>query len=260
MSVQDIVKCLSEALPASPKQIAEPHRRGLRQLDDTSLDRVEEILKSYSAQMSAYLTAQEQESMTILSAIARFTESIGAFDQRAVVKVQGMAKRLRQMELPREADDLERVIEEQLRDTRMATQRLNEDIRSSELRKQRALPGPGSQHASDALLTLETSVRGWDRYCLVRYEFQSRPGVQIDADAMMEAIPERVGYNVRTVVAEPGVLLAAVNCQLLEYAGQAESMERSMSQLSGAVCNSRVVEPMRGELMREAMARLEKAG
>ena len=77
---------------------------------------------------------------------------------------------------------------------------------------------------------------------------------------LQEALPERLGHPVRVVVPKVGVMLAAVHCQLLEYASHAESMERSLAQASGLSCSSRVVEPLRDEAMREAMVRLEKAG
>ena len=97
----------------------------------------------------------------------------------------------------------------------------------------------------------------------MRYEFHARPGAATWSSkekAILDALPERLGHLVKAVVPKSGVILAAVQCQLLEYAGQAESMERSLSQTSGLTCSSRVVEPLRSESMRDAMLRLEKAG
>lgn len=281
---------MSETMPAHPKQIAEPHRKSIRQLVDEMPNKpapniieqrkqkTAEILKSYGSQLGVFIDSQDKEAKAVLNSVAQLTETLSGFDQRYAVKFQGITKKLRLLatsndlgeirsKLSAEVTQLEKTLEEQQRDTRSAMQRLNEDVSSSEVRKQRAIPGPGSQHASDSLITLEKAVTSWDRYCLVRYEFQSRPSVPIDPkvwqakqSALLEALPERVGHNVRVVIPKPGVMLAAVHCQLLEYAGQAESMEKSLSQLSGAICSSRVVEPLRGEVMREAMARLEKAG
>ena len=281
---------MSEAMPSTPKQIAEPHRKSIRQLVDEMpknpaanvieqrKQKTAEILKSYGSQMGNYIDSQDKEAKAVLNSVAQLTETLGGFDQRYAVKFQGITKKLRLLatstdlgeiraKLSAEVTQLEKVLEEQQRDTRTAMQRLNEDVSSSEVRKQRAIPGPGSQHASDSLLVLEKAAASWDRYCLVRYEFQSRPGVLMDAQvwkvkeaALVEALPERVGCNVRVVIPKSGVMLAAIHCQLLEYAGQAESMEKSLGQVSGAICSSRVVEPLRGEVMREAMVRLEKAG
>lgn len=281
---------MSDAMPPMPKQIAEPHRKSIKQLVDEMPDKpapnvleqrkqkTAEILKSYGTQMGTYIDSQDKEAKAVLNSVAQLTETLSGFDQRYAVKFQGITKKLRLLatgndfseirtKLSAEVTQLEKVLEEQQRDTRSAMQRLNEDISSSEFRKQRSIPGPGSQHASESLVVLERAVQVWDRYCMVRFEFQSRPGVPLDVNiwcsreaALIEALPERIGNTVRIVVPKPTVMLVAVHCQLLEYASMAESMEKSMSQLSGAICSSRVVEPLRGESMREAMARLEKAG
>jgi hypothetical protein len=281
---------MSEAMPLVPKQISEPHRKSLKQLVDEMPNKpapnvieqrkqkTAEILKSYGAQMGSFIDSQDKEAKAVLNSVAQLTDTLSGFDQRYAVKFQGITKKLRLLatcndlgeirtKLSAEVTQLEKTLEEQQRDTRSAVQRLGEDVSRSEVRKQRAIPGPGSQHASDSLLTLDRAVSGWDLYCLVRYEFQPRPGVILDAKLwetkqgpLLEALPERLGHPVRVVVPKPGVLLAAVHCQLLEYAGQAESMERSLAQVTGMVCASRVVEPLRGEVMREAMVRLEKAG
>lgn len=281
---------MSEAIPAVPKQIADPHRKSLLQLVDDMPNqpalniiergqlRAAEILRSYGSQMGIFIDSQDKEAKAVLNAVAQLTEALSSLDQRYAVKFQGITKKLR---LLAASDDLEemrsklsagltqldKTLEEQQGDTRAAVQHLNQEVSSSEVRKQRSIPGPGSQHASDSLLALDRAVNGWDRYCLVRYEFQARPGVTIDSKVwqskeqlLLEALPERLGLNVRVVVPKAGVILAAIHCQLLEYAGQAESMERSLGQLTGALCSSRVVEPERGEDMREAMVRLEKAG
>ncbi len=284
------VLSMSESIPAAPKQICEPHRRGLRQLVDemptkpapNQLDqrkvKTTEILKSYGSQMGTFIDSQEREAKAVLTSVAQITESLSGLDQRYAVRLQGITKKLKLLatssdlaemraRLNTEVIQLERCVEEQQRDTRSAMSRLNEDVNTSELRKQRGIPGPGSEHASDSLLALDRAINGWDRYCLVRYDFLDRGGNAPDATSwktheskLQDALPERVGHPVRVVVPKPGVLLAAVQCQLLEYASQAESMERSLSQASGMACKSRVVEPLRGEAMREAMARLEKAG
>jgi len=274
---------VSEAIPPTPRQIADPHRKSLLQLVDEMPNQpaqniieqhrlmTAEILKSYGSQMGAFIASQDKEAKTVVNSVAQLTETLSSLEQRYNVKFQGIAKKLRLLaassDLSAELTQLERTLEEQQRDTRSAINRLNEAVSTSEVRKQRAIPGPGSQHASDSLLALDRAVNGWDRYCLVRYEFQARPGVPMNSNAwqskeglLLEAIPERVGHNVRVVIPKSGVMLAAIHCQLLEYAGQAESMEKSLSQLTGALCSSRVVEPQRGEEMREAMVRLEKAG
>jgi hypothetical protein len=270
---------LAEALPPTPRQIADPHRKGLRQVTEESpnnatLKKATEIISSYGNQMGNYLDSQDKEIRAVLNSIAQLTDRISSSDQRYALKLQGIARKLRQAaasgdltRIESEVTALERLAEQQQREIRIALQRMNEEITQSEVRRQRALPGPGSQHASDSLITLERAVEGWDHYCLVRYEFQSRPGVTVDhrlwatkQAAVLEALPERVGYNVKVVIPKPGILLAAVHCQLLDYACQAEAMEKSLSQLAGALCSSRVVEPVGGEAMREAMARLEKAG
>lgn len=281
---------MSDAMPPMPKQIAEPHRKSIKQLVDEMPNKpapnvleqrkqkTAEILKSYGTQMGTYIDSQDKEAKAVLNSVAQLTETLSGFDQRYAVKFQGITKKLRLLatvndlseirtKLSAEVTQLEKVLEEQQRDTRSAMQRLNEDISSSEVRKQRSIPGPGSQHASESLVVLERAVQVWDRYCMVRFEFRSRPGVPLDVNiwrsreaALIEALPECIGNTVRIVVPKPAVMLVAVHCQLLEYAGMAESMEKSMSQLSGAICSSRVVEPLRGESMREAMVRLEKAG
>ncbi|MCX6609526.1 MAG: hypothetical protein NTW74_01600 [Acidobacteria bacterium] len=277
---------MSEAMPASPKQICDPHRKSIKQLVEDMPNKpapnvieqrkqkTMEILKSYGAQMGSYIDSQDKEAKAVLNSVAQLTETLSGFDQRYAVRLQGITKKLRLLatsndlgeirtKLSAECTQLEKCLEEQQRDTRSAMQRLNEDLSKSDSRKQRAIPGPGSQHGSDSLLVLEVAVRGWDRYCLVRYEFHARTGIDgwpSKEKAILDALPERLGHPVKAVVPKPGVILAAVQCQLLEYAGQAESMERSLSQTSGMACTSRVVEPLRGEAMRDAMVRLEKAG
>lgn len=277
---------MSEAMPSSPKQICDPHRKSIKQLVEDmpnkpapnvieqSKLKTMEILKSYGAQMGSFIDSQDKEAKAVLTTVAQLTETLSGFDQRYAVRLQGITKKLRLLatsndlteirtKLSAECAQLEKCLEEQQRDTRGAMQRLNEDLTKSDNRKQRAIPGPGSQHASDSLLILEFAVSGWDRYCLVRYEFHSRPGAAAwpsKEKAILDALPERLGHLVKAVVPKTAVILAAVQCQLLEYAGQAESMERSLSQTSGMVCTSRVVEPLRGEAMRDAMLRLEKAG
>lgn len=284
------VLAMSESIPAAPKQICEPHRRGLKQLVDemptrpapNQLDqrkvKTTEILKSYGAQMGTFIDSQEREAKAVLTSVAQITENLSGLDQRYAVRLQGITKKLRLLaacgdlaemraRLNTEVTQLEKCVEEQQRDTRSAMSRLGEDINTSELRRQRGIPGPGSEHASDSLLALDRAISGWDRYCLVRYDFKDRNGNAPEPGAwktheagLQEALPERVGHPVRVVVPKNGTLLAAVQCQLLEYASQAESMERSLAQASGMACKSRVVEPLNGEAMREAMARLEKAG
>lgn len=282
--------CMGEAMPLSPKQISEPHRKSLKQLVDEMPNKpapniiaerrqkTSEILKSYGSQMGSFIDSQDKEAKAVIGAVAQLTETLSGFDQRYAVRLQGIAKKLKLLatatdlgeirtKLTAEVSQLERCLEEQQRDTRSAMQRLGEDVNKSELRKQRSLPGPGSQHASDSLLALDRAVKGWDRYCLVRYEFQIRQGVGPDAllwetkaALLQAALPERLGHPVHVVVPKPGILLAAIHCQLLEYAGQAEAMEKSLAQTCGMNCSSRVVEPLRDEAMREAMVRLEKAG
>lgn len=281
---------MSDAMPQAPKQITDPHRKSLRQLAEElppkpapavfeqKKQKTSDVLKSYGSQMGTFIESQDREARAVLTSVAQLTEALSGFDQRYAVRFQGITKKLRALatsqdlgeiraHLDAEVSRLEQAVDEQQRDTRMAIQRLNEDVSSSELRRQKSVPGPASQHGSDALLVLERAAAAWDRYCLVRYEFFARPGLAIDAgswqrcvDSLTSALPERVGANVRVVTPKPGLMFAAVHCQLLEYAGRAEAMEQSLSQLSGAICNSRVVEPLRGETMREAMARLEKAG
>ncbi len=277
---------MSEAMPSSPKQICDPHRKSIKQLVEDMPNKpapnvIEqrkqktiEILKSYGSQMGSFIDSQDKEAKAVLNSVAQLTETLSGFDQRYAVRLQGITKKLRLLatsndlgeirtKLSAECTQLEKCLEEQQRDTRNAMQRLNEDLTKSDSRKQRSLPGPGSQHGSDSLLTLELAVRGWDRYCLVRYEFHPRPGAPAwptKEKAILDALPERLGHLVKAVVPKTAVILAAVQCQLLEYAGQAESMERSLAQTSGMTCTSRVVEPLRGEAMREAMLRLEKAG
>lgn len=281
---------MSEAMPTMPRQISEPHRKSLKQLVDEMPNKpapdiieqrkqkTHEIIKSYGAQMGNFIDSQDKEAKAVLNSVAQLTDTLSGFDQRYTVRFQGITKKLRLLatsndlgeirtKLDAEVNQLERCLEEQQRDTHSAMSRLTEDIGKSAVRKQGSIPGPGSQHGSESLLTLDRAIKGWDRYCLVRYEFQQRPGVPIDAklwqskqQSLIEALPERLGHPVKVVVPKPGVILAAVHCQLLEYAGQAESMERSLSQTAGVNCSSRVVEPLRDEAMREAMVRLEKAG
>ncbi len=282
--------CMGEAMPLSPKQISEPHRKSLKQLVDEMpnkpapniiaerREKTNEILKSYGSQMGNFIDSQDKEAKAVIGAVAQLTETLSGFDQRYAVRLQGITKKLKLLatsndlgeirtKLTSEVSQLEKCLEEQQRDTRSAMQRLGVDVNKSELRKQRSIPGPGSEHASDTLLALERAVKGWDRYCLVRYEFQVRQGVGPDqvlwetkVEALQGALPERLGHPVRAVVPKAGVILAAVHCQLLEYASQAETMEKSLAQTSGMSCKSRVVEPLRDEAMREAMVRLEKAG
>jgi hypothetical protein len=264
---------LAEALPQTPRQIADPHRKGLRQVTEESpnkatLKKATEIISSYGNQMASYLEVQDRESRSLLAAVNQLQESLNASNHRFQVRMGATLLRLSKTKPNKpELQALEQLLADHQREVHSALQRLSQEISQSEVRRQRALPGPGSQHASDSLITLERAVEGWDHYCLVRYEFQARPGVPIDhrlwatkQAAVLEALPERLGYNVKVVVPKPGILLAAVHCQLLDYACQAEAMEKSLSQLAGALCSSRVVEPVRGEVMREAMARLEKAG
>ncbi len=283
------VLTMGEAMPLSPKQISEPHRRGLRQLvDEMPLrpapnvleqrkQQTSEILKSYGNQMGNFIESQDREAKAVLGSVAQLTETLAGFDQRHGVRLQGITKKLRLLATSNDLSDiraklnaeitaLEKCLEEQQRDTKSALSRLNEDLNASELRRQRALPGPGAKHASDSLLALDRAIQGWQRYCLVRYDFRDRlgspPGDQAwkaQAEFIEQALPERMGHQVRTISPKIGVMLAAVNCQLLEYASQAESMEKALSAATGFTCSSRVVEPLRGEAMREAMARLEKA-
>ncbi len=271
---------LCDALPALPKQIAEPHRKSIKQLVEEMPNRpapaaleqrrakTVEVLKSYGAQMGVYIDSQEKEAKAVLNSIANLTESMTAVDQRYSVKLQGITKKLRALstctdlgeirtKLDAEVNQLERTLEEQQRDTQAALTRLQDDSSRSEQRRQRALPGPGSQHASDSLLALERAVAAWPHYCLVRYEFRTRPQ---DLKPIVAALPAKIHHPVRVVIAAPNVLLAAVRCQLLDYAGIAETTELTLSQLAKIPCGSRVVEPLRGEAMREAMARLERAG
>ncbi len=280
---------MGEAMPLSPKQISEPHRRGLRQLVDELPTRpapnvleqrkqqTSEILKSYGNQMGTFIDSQDREAKAVLGSVAQLTETLAGFDQRHSVRLQGITKKLRLLatsndlsdiraKLSAEVNALEKCLEEQQRDTKSALSRLTEDLNASELRKQRALPGPGAKHASDSLLALDRAIQGWQRYCLVRYDFRDRLGTppgevawKAQAEFIEQALPERMGHPVRTISPKTGVMLAAVNCQLLEYASHAESMEKALTAATGFTCTSRVVEPLRGEAMREAMARLEKA-
>lgn len=278
----------SDSIPAAPKQISEPHRRSLKQLVEElpakpapnhleqRKQKTADLLKSYGMQLGAYLDSQEREAKAVLTSVAQMTESLSGLDQRYAVRLQGITKKLRLLatatdlteirtKLAAEVTQLERCVEEQQRDTKLAFARLNEDLSASEMRKQKNLPGPGSQIVTDSLLALDKAVAAWERYCLVRYEFRDRSGAAPDpavwkakCGQLESAIPERIGMPSRVVFPRNGVLLAAVQCQLLEYAGQAESMEKSLASLTGMACQSRVVEPLRGEAMREAMARLEK--
>lgn len=279
---------LSEAMPLSPKQISEPHRRGIRQLVDDFPNRpaptiiehkkakTAELLKSYGSQMGNFLDSQEREAKAVLGSVAQLTEALAGLDQRHGVRLQGITKKLRLLatsndladiraKLSAEVNALEKCLEEQQRDTRAAVQRLTEDVRASETRRQKAVPGSSSDASTDGLLALDRAVSGWDRYCLVRYEFRESNGSALGVPAweklvgpVQAAIPERMGHTVRSVALRPGILIAAVSCQLLEYAGQAESMEKALSTIAGAVCSSRVVEPLRGENLREALGRLER--
>lgn len=287
---------LSEAMPLSPKQISEPHRRGLRMLvDDLPANpaaaqleqkraKTAELLKSYGSLMGNFIDSQEREAKAVLGSVAQLTETMSGLDQRHSVRLQGITKKLRLLatsndladiraKLSAEVSALEKCLEEQQRDTKAAVHRLMDDVRSSESRRQKILPGAGSAGSASAnsfvesLLALDRSVSSWGRYCLVRYEFRDANGSPLEvaewagkASLVESAVPERMGQAVHTVSPQAGVLLAAVNCQLLEYAGQAESMERTLSALSGFTCTSRVVEPLRGESLREAIARLERAG
>ncbi len=281
---------MAESIPLAPKQICEPHRRSLLQIVDEMpgkpsaehlvqrTEKTTEVLKSYGAQIGNYLESQEREAKAVIGAVAQFTEKLSGYDQRYAVRLQGITKKLKLLagchdlgemraRLNTEVSQLEACMEERQRESQSLVSSLHEDVNGSELRKQRGLPGPGSQHASDSLLTLDRAIRGWDRFCLVRYDFRDRTGKLPDLKSwrtletgVQEALPERLGHPVRVVVAKPGIVLAAVQCQLLEYAGQAEAMEQTLTQSSGLVCTSRVVEPLLGEAMREAMARLEKAG
>lgn len=280
---------LSETMPLVPKQISEPHRRGIKLLVEEFPTRpapnqieqrrqqTTEVLKSYGQQMGGFIESQEREAKAVLTSVAQLTETLSGFDQRYSVRLQGITKKLRllatsndlseiRQKLSAEVNALEKCLEEQQRDTKAAVGRLSQDMNASELRRQRRLPGPGAQQASDSLLQLDRAVSEWPRYCLVRYDFRDRQGSAPDENAwkgqcaaLSETLPERMGHQVSTVSPSAGVLLAAVHCQLLEYAGVAEAMEKSLSSVSGWNCQSRVVEPLRGEAMREAMARLEKA-
>lgn len=284
------VMSMSESMPAAPKQICDPHRRSLKQLVDemptklapTQIDqrrlRTTEILKSYGSQMGTYIDSQDQEARAVLTAVAQITESLSGVDNRYAVRLQGITKKLKLLatcddlaeiraRLNTEVTQLERCLQEQQRDTRSAMSRLSDDVSGSEQRKQRSLPGPASQHGSNVLLALDRAIQDWDHYCLVRYDFRDRGGSAPDPSSwsdhetvLQQAIPESVGYPLRAVVPKPGVFLAAVQCQLLAYAGQAESIESALGRLSGLTCVSRVVEPLKDEAMREAMVRLEKAG
>ncbi len=280
---------MSEAIPVSPRQICDPHRKSLKQLVDEMPNgpapniieqrkqKTNAILKSYGAQMGSYIDSQDKEAKAVLNSVAHLTETLSAFDQRYAVRLQGITKKLRLLatsndlgeirsKLDSECIQLEKCLEEQSRDTQGAMQRLTEDVSKSEGRKQLSLAGSSSHQASENLLSFDQAIRRWDRYCLVRYEFQARPGLAIDPaywkskeKAILDALPKHLLLQVTTVVPEPGVILAAVKCQLLEYAGLAESMDRSLSLNSGYACVSRVVEPLRGEAMSETMIRLEKA-
>jgi hypothetical protein len=280
---------MSDCMPSAPKQIAEPHRRGLKQIVDElpsqpapnhleqRKQKTTELLKSYGAQLGTYIDTQDREAKSVLTAVGQLTEALSAFDQKHGVRLQGVAKKLKLLatlsdlseiraKLAAEVNQLEKCLEEQQRDTRSAVSRLSEDVNASEIRRHRGTPGPGSQLMTDSLLSLDRAIGEWDRFCLVRYEFTDRNGAPPPASywkeqeqILQQAVPERIGNPVRVVIPRPGVLLAAVNCQLLEYAGQAESMEKALASASGMVCRSRVVEPLRGEAMREAVARLEKA-
>ncbi len=280
---------LSESMPSSPRQITEPHRRGLRQLVEelpgrpapTMLEQrrtqTADLLKSFGTQLGGFIETQDREAKAVLGSVAQLTETLSGLDQRHGVRLQGITKKLRLLattndlsdiraKLTAEVNALEKCLEEQQRDTKSALERLTEDINASENRRHRALPGPGAQHATDSLLALDRAIQGWQRYCLVRYDFRDRLGETPAADAWKEqvatvekALPERMGHPVRTIPVKAGVMLAAVQCQLLEYATQAEAMERALGSATGLVCRSRVVEPLRGEAIREAMARLEKA-
>jgi hypothetical protein len=280
---------MGESMPLAPKQISEPHRRSLRQLVDElpskpapnvleqRKQQTSDVLKSYGNQMGTFIDSQEREAKSVLGSVAQLTETLAGFDQRHAVRLQGITKKLRLLattndlsdiraKLSAEVNALEKCLEEQQRDTKSALSRLTEDLNASEIRRQRALPGPGAKHVSDSLLALDRAVQGWQRYCLVRYDFRDRLGAapadhawKAQAEFIEQALPERMGHPVRTISPKGGVMLAAVNCQLLEYATQAEGIEKALSAATGFQCSSRVVEPLRGEAMREAMARLEKA-
>lgn len=225
-----------------------------------------------------FIETQEREARSLLMAASQLSETLTGLDSRFTIRMQGIVKKLRLLttcndsgqlrsRLSEEVTQLERCLEAQQRDSRTALRRLDEDVSASEVRRQRASPGPGSQLVSDSLLALNRAIGDWDRYCIVRYEFLDRGGMnpvlaswQSMEPRMQEALPERLGHPVRVVSPKPGVLLAAIQCQLLEYAGQAEAMEQSLATVSGLKCLSRIVEPLSGEAMRETVARLEKAG
>jgi hypothetical protein len=281
---------LSDCMPNAPKQIAEPHRRGLKQIVEElpskpapnhleqRKQKTTELLKSYGSQLGTFIDTQDREAKSVLTAVGQLTETLSALDQKHSVRLQGVSKKLKLLatlsdlseiraKLAAEVTQLEKCLEEQQRDTRGAVSRLTEDVNASEIRRHRATPGPGSHLMSDSLLALDRAIGEWERYCLVRYELTDRNGNpppvpywKEQEPVLQQAIPERIGNPVRVVSPRPGVLLAAVNCQLLEYAGMAEGMEKALAAASGLVCRSRVVEPLRGEAMREAVARLEKVG
>jgi hypothetical protein len=283
------VMAVSDSMPSMPKQISDPHRKGLKQLVDEMPVRpapqhfeqrrakTAEILKSYGTQMTGYLETQDHEARAVLTSVAQLTQALSGFDQRYSVRLQGITKKLKLLatandlteirtKLAAEVAQLEKCLEEQQKDTRGAVSRITDEVNSSEVRRAKASPGPGSQLVTDGLLALDKAISGWDRYCIVRYDFYDRSGTAPDIptwkakeSTLQQALPERVGHPVRVFSPKAGVLLAAVQCQLLEYAGQAESMEKSLATTSGLTCLSRVVEPLRGEPMREAMLRLEKA-
>jgi len=174
-----------------------------------------------------------------VSAIRQLTETLAGFDERYTA-------RLRHALTARDWEQAGRLVEDQQRETHSALARLNEAL------ARRAPTG-----SSGSLPALEKAVRGWPHYCLVRYHFR---GGTVDLEPVLEALPSRLGKRSHAVVTQAGVLLAAVESQLLDYAAQAEGMEQALGQLAGAVCASRVVEPRPGETMRQALARLEKAG
>lgn len=292
------LRCLCEILPAEPASISTPHRESLGNLaaslpqnaDLNSLELCRQqtaaILASYGAQLSAYLDTHDKEAKAVLQSVAQMTDTLAALERRHTATLDALLKKLRALAstegqtMPRRALEaetqslalsLEQAIELQQRELLQARSRLSEEISRSEARKRLALPSPAAQHGSSHLRTLKDAVRSWPHYCLVRYEFSAPSGSAFDAAAWLDfeaalaaVLPGLIGHPVTPVSPQPGAVLAAVACYLLEYAAKAEEIEASLSQLSGALCRSRVVEPRRGpslhdESMREALARLEQA-
>ncbi len=295
---------MSETLPAEPASISNPHRESLRHLADATpaepdVDSLElcrqqtaAILASYGAQLTVYLDTHDKEAKALLQSVAQMTDALAALERSHTTSLEALLKKLRALattdgqstprlsleaEVHSLAHSLEQAIEWQQRELVQLRGRLSEEISHSEARKKLALPSAAAQHGSSSLLTLEDAVRLWPHFCLVRYEFSARPGMPLDPATWLDgeatliaALPGLIGHTVAAVTPQPGAILAAVSCHLLEYAGIAAGVEASLTQLSRASCRSRVVEPMRGlsgpgksgprESLRDALARLERAG